>query len=79
MKVFRVSNEKYGYCDDIECIVVAESEEAIRSKITKNHSDSRLVLTIDGRNFVNYLQGEITIEEIDLSKEAILCINNMGA
>lgn len=29
MKVFRVKNEKYGYCDDIECIVIAESEEAI--------------------------------------------------
>lgn len=77
MKVFRISNEKYSYCDDIDCIVVAESEEAIRSKFVED--DNELVLSINGKNFHNWRQGKITIEEIDLSKEAILCINNMGA
>lgn len=77
MKVFKVKNEKYGYCDDIECIVVAESEDAIRNKFIKDGEE--IVLSIDGRNFHNWRQGEIIIEEVDLSKEAILCIDNMGA
>ena len=82
MKVFKVSAESFGYDEYDSCIVVAESEDAVRKMIKEEvrlGSVSRLLIGDSVVCRFESDQGKIVIEEVDLTKQdVILASYNAG-
>lgn len=87
MKVFRVYVKQWDYDTYDSMVVVAESEEEVRNKFIHeesyppNHYHMRYAdeyfdfwTSSEGRNVIfGDDQGEIFIEEVDLSRPQVLC------
>ena len=82
MKVFKVSAESFGYDEYDSCIVVAESEDAVRKMIKEEVRLGRVACLLRGDRVSCRFesdQGKISIEEIDLTKQdVILASYNAG-
>ena len=83
MKVFKVSVAKVNYDQFDSCVVVAESAEAVRAMFKQVDNPESWAgsreLCLPGEDpqdaavwFYNS-QGEITIEEVDLTQTALIC------
>lgn len=80
MKLFKLSVKEVGYDEYDSCVVVAEDENAVRAMLKDSNSDSKWEgsksLFVNGEDagvwFYNH-QGEILIEEVDLTKPALVC------
>lgn len=73
MKVFKIWVDKVGWDEYDAAVVVADSEESIRSKF-EHVKDSGVSYSDNDDSFFFYKwQGEIHIEEVDLTKEAVIC------
>lgn len=77
MKVFRITSTSVGYDEFDSCVVVAESEEAVRKMISVDTDGWRNVdcstsSYCDDVWFSKY-QGDLKISEIDLNKPQVIC------
>lgn len=80
MKLFTLSVKEVDYDEYDSCVVVAEDENAVRAMLRDFNSDSKWEgsknLFVNGEDtgvrFYNH-QGEILIEEVDLTKPALVC------
>lgn len=73
MKVFRVYVEDCGWDEYDSAVIVAESEESVRNSFVINKYGERDCI-LDGCDlWFNESQGEIHIEEIDMTKPAVIC------
>ena len=77
MKVFKVWADSYDYDEFDGAVVVAESEEDIRSRLFHNDVLGKTLFMLDGlpefERFSFYdCQGEIHIEEVPTDKVAVI-------
>lgn len=80
MKLFKLSVKKVDYDEFDSCVVVAEDENAVRAMLKKFNADSywegtkQLFINGEDTNIFFYdHQGEIFIEEVDLTKPSLVC------
>lgn len=79
MKLFKLSVNKVDYDECSFCVVVAEDEAAVKTMLKESRwpdGDGVKKLCIDGKetgvSFCNH-QGEILVEEVDLTRPSLVC------
>lgn len=77
MKLFKLSVKKANRSEYNSCVVVAEDKNAVRAMLRYYCPNSKWKhLYVDEKEtnvFFYDHQGEITIEEVDLTKPALVC------
>lgn len=82
MKLFKLSVKEVDWDEYDSCVVVAEDENAVRAMLKEHNPESKWEgsksLFVNGEDTGVWLynhQGEILIEEVDLTKPALVCVS----